>query len=254
MVDNVNVANDDESKTIVSSKEEVVIDTKKISSNQLFNAVRRADVHTLKLLLSWGSDVNQRDPNECTSLSIAARMGFVKVCEFLLSKGARVDDVDKRRWSALMHATDSGHERVVELLLRKGADVNRKDTQGSTAMHYAAMRDYCSIIKLLLRNGAKRDSMDSNGFNPITIAAARGRIGAVRLLMNCDSKICERFKTCPKIKRSMLKAATLNKLDQIAPKSKSPKKSAASLAVEALLNRSARARFGVQEATVEKMI
>ncbi len=101
-------------------------------------AAKNGNVDQIEKFLDSGVDVNFRDPNGTTPLSMAAFAGQLK---------------------------------SVELLIEKGADVNAKNNDGRTAMHGAAFFGQLETVKLLARNGGNIAAKGKEGDTPLTSAS-----------------------------------------------------------------------------------
>jgi ankyrin repeat protein len=76
----------------------------------------------VKLLLDKGANVNVKENrNGATPLIVAAFEGNKEVIEQLLAKGADIDAKDNEGNTALSLASARGHTAVVELLKARGA-------------------------------------------------------------------------------------------------------------------------------------
>jgi hypothetical protein len=62
------------------------------------------------------------------------------VVRLLLSAGASVEDKDKDGETALHHAAGEGDPEVVKALIDAGANVNAKNKEGISALHMARKR------------------------------------------------------------------------------------------------------------------
>ena len=109
----------------------------------LHQAAKAGDVEQIKLLISQGADVNQRDSNTWTSLHEAAHNGNIEAAELLISNGADVNVKDKDGWTPMFLALPSGNKDLIALFITNGAEVNIKCGQyEETPLHYAAKQGY----------------------------------------------------------------------------------------------------------------
>lgn len=134
----------------------------------------------VKILLENGAEL---DSNGQAVLWWAARYGHDKVVKLLLDKGAKTDSTDDCGQTPLSAAAQKGHEMVVKLLLENGADVNSKVAYGKTALSFAAAEGHITILKLLIENGAKLDNQFHSGKTALSLARERGHEAVVRLLL-----------------------------------------------------------------------
>jgi len=192
-------------------------------AQQLWNAVRRNDIETVKNLVSE-SNVNsytskrtysEHGPTmltvlskEATLLYAAACLNNLEVADLLIAKGAHVNAQDINGKTPLRLAVQRNNREVAELLIDKGAYVNTQDDDGITPLHFAAECNSCEVAELLIDKGAHVDVRDNIGAAPLRVAAkcnsrkvaellidkgayvnARDNIGAVPLywaaLRNC---------------------------------------------------------------------
>jgi beta-lactamase regulating signal transducer with metallopeptidase domain len=94
------------------------------SGTPLIVACQQGDVHTAKLLLAGGADVNQFSPGDGNPLIMAAAHGHMPLVVLLIEHGADVNAVVEGDETPLINAAGSGHLEIVKYLVEKGADVN----------------------------------------------------------------------------------------------------------------------------------
>jgi len=105
-------------------------------------------------LVEAGVELETRDAEGRTALTVAARRGLRESVASLVRAGADTAARDEKRWTPLLHAADRGHSEVVRTLLQAGADP-----------------------------GSSVDEGDSEGWSPLRAAARRGRVEVVRILI-----------------------------------------------------------------------
>lgn len=119
----------------------------------------------------------------------AAREGRLEVVRFLLDHGAQIDLRQNDLATALSLAADNGHRAVVELLLDRGADPNAILERGRTVLHLVAAKGYQSILELLLQRGAKVDLADTSGWFPLHGAAHNHQLRCIDALLKAKADI-----------------------------------------------------------------
>ena len=78
-------------------------------------AISKGDIATVKKLINYGIDINQRS-NDMTPLMIAARYNQVEIINLLLDKGAKLNTTNKKGFSALKYAQLSNAKDAVGAL------------------------------------------------------------------------------------------------------------------------------------------
>ena len=136
------------------------------------------DIKVIKLLLSYGINIDLQDDRGKTALMMAldwptyrSNIRGTDIIQLLLDHGANSNLKDSMGWSALMMAIGTSPE-IIKLLLNHGADVNSKDIQGLTplmlAVRYAASNPVnIEKIKILLDHGACVDLRNIYGCTPL---------------------------------------------------------------------------------------
>jgi ankyrin repeat protein len=113
----------------------------------------------VKLLLTYGAKLNQRDEDKASVLINAAKSSAsTEVLQLLIQAGAKIDTADKDQRTALMEAANDENLEAVKTLLAAGANVNLKDKDGATALSLTDSDE----IKQILKSYGALESEDSN--------------------------------------------------------------------------------------------
>jgi ankyrin repeat protein len=98
-------------------------------SPPLFDAVRKGDIEAVRKHLGAGADVNTKDEDGYTLLTVAVAYGSKEIVELLIFNGVDVNAKNDGGSTPLNIATAQGHKEIVELLILNGVDVNAFDPQ-----------------------------------------------------------------------------------------------------------------------------
>ncbi|KAH9971101.1 hypothetical protein BGW80DRAFT_508973 [Lactifluus volemus] len=124
-------------------------------------ASERGNGTITRFLLQHGADPNTCD-NHCIPLNLESRRGDLEVVQILISHGADLNSQDYRGCTPLHSASACNHWEVAKDLLDHGADPNAVDNNHVTPIHLASEHGHLEIVKLLLLRGANHDSRDKN--------------------------------------------------------------------------------------------
>ena len=107
-------------------------------------ATDQGEAEVVKTLVRRNAQVNNRDSDGETALSIAARNGRTDIVEILVIEGrAAIDHKDNRKMTPVMKA--AFHGRLVEM----GAKLNLMNINGQTALMIAKAKGYDTIVNIL---------------------------------------------------------------------------------------------------------
>ncbi|WPH02680.1 Hypothetical protein R9X50_00554600 [Acrodontium crateriforme] len=155
----------------------VDVDSGNRYGSALGQAVLYRQDHVTKVLVERGANVKQRIERGRTFLHWLLR-SHRKISEDLvrlfLSNGAGVDDKDFDGKTTMHHAAEFDQEKTVGILLEYGADVSSKDVHGGTPLHAAVFNDHQATIRRLLEYEANIESKDLQGMTPLSFAIRYG--------------------------------------------------------------------------------
>ena len=182
-------------------------------SRPLHQAAAEGNIEQVKLLISSGADVNEKDQHGRTALHCASWKGHAEVAKLLISQGAKINVTTSMMASTPLHyAVMRGDKQIVELLLNKGANINAKNRDSSTplleamestkagnrevvellvakgakvpALHLAAYRGDIENVKKYLQDGTDVDSQGDFGCTALHTAANGGNKDVVEFLIS----------------------------------------------------------------------
>lgn len=112
-----------------------------------------------QLLLEKGADVNSRDENGRTALSLACEHGHLDVVKLLVQFNANPELTDTWGNSALTYAAYGGHSHVLDFLIRAfkrlGLRLDHTNHAGHTAMQVAEYLGHANCVQVLSIAGRK---------------------------------------------------------------------------------------------------
>lgn len=145
-----------------------------------------AALHRIKVLATYGHDVDVRTSRMNTPLHLACSQTSPDLIELLLSLGANPAAENSLGETPLHHCMMHGNIEMVDLLLdEEGVDVNKRDATGCTPLHWALQRPEPSlaIVERLLERGANPNVPDQNGDCPLHYAAQEGYLEGIDALL-----------------------------------------------------------------------
>lgn len=190
------------------------------------DAVRRGDVHDVRVLLERGEDPNQEDGQGKPILIGAVQSGNLEIVQLLLQHGVAVDatyegvpalifaalpstrcsapmlrellsnganpDVTDSltRATPLLNVAAAGDEECVALLLEAGANTEVRDAAGGGLVYHTALSGNVELLKSFASLGVPVDTPDSHGVTPLMIAAAAGNSAMVGFLIQKGANRC----------------------------------------------------------------
>ncbi|XP_059488485.1 uncharacterized protein LOC132204174 isoform X2 [Neocloeon triangulifer] len=134
-------------------------------------AAQKGHIAVTKFLLSKGADVNVRNDDNDTPLTLAARFSNEEMCRLLVDSGANLSAVDNDGNDALhLACLDGKLDNVQYLVGLNGFSVGKKGKQGKTALHLAAQNGHIALAEFLLSKEADVNTRDDIYETPLTVA------------------------------------------------------------------------------------
>ena len=128
-------------------------------------------------------NVDQRDRDGATLLTLASRQGQLDAVRELLRRGADVDRRGLSGFTPLCAAAAAGHDLVVQELLRSDAEPERWSAQGQPPLHLAARAGQARVVRTLLAAGARPLGWNQAGRHALAEAAMGGQMGTMAVLV-----------------------------------------------------------------------
>lgn len=179
----------------------------------LFQAVENKHLGTVKLLVSYGANVNilaQYDgiiPLDkaikygyhlgrygMSPIAKAVELGYFDIAKFLLNNGADINAVNIFGKSILYLVSKGGCLKFVRLLLRSRVKIDQPRTYLETPLYIAIYNNHLGIVKCLMDHNADINGTDKDKWTtPLYEAARCGHLDIVKWLLekHCGSCINE---------------------------------------------------------------
>jgi ankyrin repeat protein len=162
----------------------------------------------IQLLIDKGANINAKNNNGLSTLSIAIMNDNIEAAKLLIDKGADINAIDIKGDNLLIKALEECRIDTAKLLINKGIDVNfipedgisalmtvclmntkndrtKENLSGSTLVRFEmySQDDYFELIELLIANGADVNSKGFGGMSALGAAASVDNIEAIKLLI-----------------------------------------------------------------------
>ncbi|KAK8532556.1 hypothetical protein V6N13_131876 [Hibiscus sabdariffa] len=161
------------------------------SGNQLTVLLESAAVsgkaNLVHRLIDHGGDVNHKDSNGRSLISLAVEAGNLDVLNLLISSGCEIDNsVDH----VFHYAAATNRVDLMEALFRvyRNTDsIDSVDFCGRTPIHISAIHGCTQVIRFCLSVGASPDALDINKSTPLHLAAKGGHLDTVECLLEASN-------------------------------------------------------------------
>lgn len=158
---------------------------KSVDGIGFFDAAAVGNVPVVRHLLATDTaSVDDRGPDGCTALHLAARFGQMEVARLLLGRGADPNAItlNDERGTPLYTSIVSKHRDMASLLLALGASPNSVQRGGWTALHAAARNGDQTIVNMLQLRGADPTRASDDGHTAIDLAEENGHGALAKVL------------------------------------------------------------------------
>ncbi|XP_043469238.1 putative ankyrin repeat protein RF_0381 [Leptopilina heterotoma] len=176
----------------------------------------------VKLLCSYGADLNFKNQSGSMTLVIACRKGNFKEIEFLIEHGADLLSSDEDGKTALHSAAAEYNYKLVDFLIRRGVDINAQDMHKENSIHHLAntlktinnvleyfgdntheaisdiwnfdfegdeVKKAAKMIEFLADNGADINTFNKQNITPLMISVRSNALEITECLLELNAKI-----------------------------------------------------------------
>lgn len=138
-------------------------------------------------LIDNGADVNYKDSDGLSMISLGVKSGHIDVLKLLITSGCKANDsID----SVLHDAAAMNRADLMEVLISafgNMVDVNSVDSLGRSPIHIAASKGHAQVIQFCASLAeAQTDAFDKIGSTPLHLAAENGHLEAAKCLLDCS--------------------------------------------------------------------
>jgi uncharacterized protein len=174
----------------------------------------------IELLLSKGSDINQKDKQGKTPLLLSVDQymnesggykSHPEVVKYLLDHGANVQSANERGDTALMITVDAWQPpiEIPRLLIDRGINLNAQNKQGTTALMIAIGDGKLDLVNLILNKGADLNIKNVSGETALDTAVANGRVEIAKLLLARGARSTRTYANEVELTKATIDAALL---------------------------------------------
>ena len=153
-------------------------------------------IKSIKLLISHGADLSQKDQKFQSYLMLACMKGNLDLVKTLLAYGADPKELDRQqRTPIILSLTNplSDPLEIVKLLHEKEASIAAKDMSGMTALHFAAQNGHRDSLEYLVSQKVDVNAQDTNFDTPLHLAFRRDRRSCIDFLIQYADKDLKNF-------------------------------------------------------------
>ena len=154
--------------------------------NALMICVKQDSPECLKILIEYGSSLNQQARGGETALILAVVFGYNKCLQLLLEQKPSIDIQDVSGRTALIHAAENGDSESVKMLIDSNAKLNVKDHFGKDALQrsLSGHKDsYEKCFLFLIKAACSINQENKEGNTPLDIATTYNRINIINELI-----------------------------------------------------------------------
>lgn len=164
-------------------------------STPFFMAIENKNIDMLKLLVSYGVDINMKifqNNGDNTAVLDALRVGSFDILQFVVENGAKINmplsERMAQRWTAMVSfsSKDMKNQTNVDMfryLLSKGADIKVKNQSGTTLLMSSVDSENVELTRIYLELGLDPNQRNDYGKNALDFAINRNNRELIKILL-----------------------------------------------------------------------
>ncbi len=176
----------------------VKVDQANAEGNTVFMnaAASNREVATLELLRAGITDINKKNKDGHTALSLAVRGNSPEIVQYLIDKGAKADVKDAKGNNLAAYLLEAYNPRQVRdfeaklaILTKAGLDMKQPQADGNTLYHLAVAKNDVALLQIVNTMNVDVNATNKEGFTALHKAAMLGKDDAVmKYLLSVGAK------------------------------------------------------------------
>jgi hypothetical protein len=129
---------------------------KRLAEELLQEAAQKdASAEKIRALIERGAPLDEKTPEGCTALILAAFHGHKEIAFTLIEHGAKLDEASRDHYDFIPHM----HGRLTDMIDFGSSihELEKKSLSGATALMTAVAKGHVEIARALVVSGAKKD-------------------------------------------------------------------------------------------------
>lgn len=156
----------------------------------LYIAYQNRNVNFMKLVLSFGADINFTYGKKSNTLLIeACKANHIQFTQLLLENSANMDTRNNEGQTAICISCEFEQTEIVQLLLNNGANVNICNNVGLGPLYFACTTHQVDTVSLLLENHAETNVCIPGSDSLLLICCIRKIYSIVDLLLHYGADV-----------------------------------------------------------------
>ena len=154
----------------------------------ILHAAITGNVQKFKEAINNGDNVNMKDENGQTILSIVSKLR-PDLVKMLIKNNVNVNLADDNLITPLHWAVEYDNYEIVEILLQNGANPKALDMLSEKSLHWAAWTGHIKSAKVILKYDIDVMQKNCGGLTPIDLALQQEHYELANILKEYESNV-----------------------------------------------------------------